>query len=45
MVSKRTLIALVTAISLLSLWVVPNVTFNKGHVYLHFLEALNITKM
>ena len=45
MVSRKTVLALMAAISLLSLWVVPNVTLNKGNIYLHLLEVLNITKM
>lgn len=45
MISRKAVFALMATISLLSLWVVPNVAIDKGNIYLHLLEVLNITIM
>lgn len=42
---RKAVFFLIGAISMLSLWVVPNVSLNTSNIYSHFLDALNITKM
>lgn len=45
MENKKLVVPLLGAITMLSWWVLPQVSLNKDNILNHLLQLLNITKM